>query len=832
MPFQNQTLQSLLDGVINGSRVTIKHDENFKPKVERALSDTPISLSENQKHAIVNAWINDISYIQGPPGTGKSHTIVALMLTALLLNKKVLLISQKPAAIEVVRKRINDFLNDEHGVVTILSESSERAHLRGYINELIQQARNDAPLFREQELQDRRNTKEEKEGKLGEKQTRLNEILKQANDFYRANKEFLNQREEFQEDFAQESLAQSLSHLSALPKQPNLERAVAALEKTNRLQSQWIQRKEALYLLMLYKALAVQLKADYNLLKSRGYQYGERYLQLVKAFLETQASTPSQRTDLALLRREIERISSELFNQKKEYLKLQFKHQRLASARQYSNDLGMFARMLRFVSPRQIQGCLQQINFSHLTEVFPLWMSELRYVGRWIPMQSNIFDLVVVDEASQVNLAEVLPAFYRAKRICVVGDDKQLGLASAGLFKINGTIERLVWQKHFPNNSFQEAEQRKLLVSKSSILDFIIQLNVPRVMLKEHFRSFPQLAKFTSNQFYGDEGGLRIMTELPEHNGKPCFEAIYVNGERENNNKFVPHEITKAVEIVKSIILNQSYLQEPLVRLGFTEQTPPSVGVLTFLTESRDKLIEQLEEVTELTDEQRNKHQLFVATTEEFQGNERDIMIIVAGLGRNSPFGPSFYQNPNHFNVATSRAKRFTYFIYGGIPEGANLVKGYLQHFGFKPHIILDTPPEHSFAQRPDLWRYDERNRESEFEIRVSEYLIKLAEKHHYKLFNQVPSCGYRLDFVLHNPANNKCVAIEVDGKQHFTENGRTYHIDHLERVEVLQRAGWKIVHIPYYKWYRNGWLCDKDNDGFNQSVVAPLIEELQEVLV
>ncbi len=830
MPFQNQTLQSLLDGVINGRRVTIKHDENFKPEVERALSDMPISLSENQKHAIVNAWISDISYIQGPPGTGKSHTIVALMLTALLLNKKVLLISQKPAAIEVVRKRINDFLNDEHGVVTILSESSERTHLRGYINELIQRAQNDAPLFREQELQDRRNTKKKKEGKLGEKQTRLNEILKQANDFYRANKKFLKLLEEFLNDFAQETLEQTLrSSLSALPKQPNLERAVAALEKTNRLQNQQIKRKEALYLLMLYKALEVQLKADYNLLKSRGYQYGKRYLQLVKAFLETQTNTPSQRTDLALLRREIERISSELFNQKKEYLKLQFKHQRLASARQYSNDLDMFARMLRYVSSRQIQGCLEQINFSHLTEVFPLWMSELRYVGRWIPMQSNIFDLVVVDEASQVNLAEVLPAFYRAERICVVGDDKQLDLDSAGLFKINETIERLVWQKHFPNMTFAEAVQKELLVSKSSILDFIMQLNVPRVMLKEHFRSFPQLATFTSNEFYESDGGLRIMTELPEHNDKPCFEAIYVNGERENNNKFVLHEITKAVEIVKSIILNQSYLQEPLVRLGFTEQTPPSVGVLTFLTESRDKLIEQLEEVTELTDEQRNKHQLFVATTEEFQGNERDIMIIVAGLGQNSPFGPTFYQKPNRFNVATSRAKRFTYFIYGGIPKSADLVRRYLQHFGFEPHINSSEPPERSFALRPDLWTYKKDNLESEFEIRVSEYLESFAHMK-YQLFNQVPSCGYRLDFVLYNPATTKCVAIEVDGKQHFTENGKDYHEEHLERVEVLQRAGWKIVHIPYYKWYRNGWLCDTDEQ-FKQNVLDPLFQQIHNCL-
>jgi very-short-patch-repair endonuclease len=106
-------------------------------------------------------------------------------------------------------------------------------------------------------------------------------------------------------------------------------------------------------------------------------------------------------------------------------------------------------------------------------------------------------------------------------------------------------------------------------------------------------------------------------------------------------------------------------------------------------------------------------------------------------------------------------------------------------------------------------------------------------------LFNQVQasrelgvsSCGQkRLDFVLLNVANGACVAVEVDGRDHFTEDGRSYSEAHLERVEVLRRAGWEIVHVPYYRWWRNGWLSDLDDPQFRRTVDG-LFAELRSAL-
>jgi hypothetical protein len=94
-----------------------------------------------------------------------------------------------------------------------------------------------------------------------------------------------------------------------------------------------------------------------------------------------------------------------------------------------------------------------------------------------------------------------------------------------------------------------------------------------------------------------------------------------------------------------------------------------------------------------------------------------------------------------------------------------------------------------------------------------------------------VSSCGQkRLDFVVVNCANGACVAVEVDGRDHFTEDGRSYSEAHLERVDVLRRAGWEIVHVPYYRWWRNGWLSDQGDPQFHQAV-KQLFTELRAAL-
>jgi hypothetical protein len=59
---------------------------------------------------------------------------------------------------------------------------------------------------------------------------------------------------------------------------------------------------------------------------------------------------------------------------------------------------------------------------------------------------------------------------------------------------------------------------------------------------------------------------------------------------------------------------------------------------------------------------------------------------------------------------------------------------------------------------------------------------------------------------------------------------GRSYSEAHLDRIAVLKRAGWKIVHVPYYHWWRRGWLCGSNDEQF-QRYVESLYAELRQNL-
>jgi hypothetical protein len=186
------------------------------------------------------------------------------------------------------------------------------------------------------------------------------------------------------------------------------------------------------------------------------------------------------------------------------------------------------------------------------------------------------------------------------------------------------------------------------------------------------------------------------------------------------------------------------------------------------------------------------------------------VVIISMALDKASNRSKNHYENKNRFNVATSRAKYFTFLVYGGLPENFDLTKRYIAHFSEeKPNIALDEDNLH-FSR-------------SKFESELEEFayercLVPLKEyfKQEYgveiEIYNQYKTCGYRLDLVLYNKNNKKFVALEVDGPHHFEGDGLHSYADwHVERIEKLKRAGWNIINTPYYKWYSDGWL-DQDH--------------------
>ena len=838
---RNDLLQRILDGVLHARQVPLRDEVLERPYLETVVDLLPISLSDPQREAVIRAWTGDLSYIQGPPGTGKSHTITAMLLAGLLLGKRVLLVSHKRAALTVVREKITPWIGAD--IVYLGEETDARQAVKNFLQAVAQRAHR-RPTQPIQEIPDslvrlnRQRAEWWRKVAAGVDARRLHAL---------AHEDFVRERDRFLADYPLESrfdftrvathhdegkFKTALSLVERLVGEEKIERGGCLTRGQLLIVTSWIAE-----LRRCFNADPRQAKPTLEVAV-----YARRLENLVRKYQAAVAGEKRVGADLRQVRLAAANAEEQFTQEATTHLRKCYEtriHQR------GSDELiERFQRLFRARNPHAVAELIAQVDYDQLLDCFPIWAGEMRHLGNYLPFVPEMFDLVVVDEASQVNIAEILPAFYRGKRFCVVGDKRQLGLNAAGLFTVNRSFEKLIWNQHCPNVFFDTADQRALVASKHSSLDFVTHEGVgfrlfPTV-LREHYRSLPPLALFTNNEFYKQDGGLDIMTETPGNIlAVPCFEFKETGGQRDEETKVVAEEVSYLKKLMRSLVYEEAYLNvAPWNQLGFTASRKPSLGILVFLTNQRAAVREALEELIPDADVWA-EFNLMVGTPEEFQGNERDIMFVLLSLDGTSRWGKSHYEQERRFNVATSRAIKFTYVIAGGIPANAGRIKRYLRHFG-RSWAALTADEAQAGGPVPIArydWRFSRSRVESEFEHRVADYLENFCEKHsEVKLFNQVPAgkgipvCGEkRLDFVLYHSVNKRAVAVEVDGLHHYENRGKTYSEEHLERVGALKRAGWRIVHVPYYEWYHHGWLCDREDGGFQQTVIDPLMARLQQ---
>lgn len=839
-------LRPLLAGLLQGLPVNFRsRDPDTTTLVKDLLPKVPLSLSARQQQAVMNAISSELSYIQGPPGTGKSHTIAATMITALLLKKRVLLTSHKKAAIDVVRSKLRQVLgshNFEEAAIYVGDDSAERARMRKRINDLLAKVQSvdyEAHLANARTQENRtRSELEETLQQIQQMRAILRKALERTNDEFKSTQDHLRLRRGYYDVFGEGDLEPD--RLGSVGKIcDDWDRIVGNVTEiqTRKSAGENVTAGEILGTRMALANYATRFSAGWISTRPWDAHRLRSHYQAIRAHDMARKAAEGITIDLNQVRRTLDIASASAMEKAQKYLRALYTHEQLRNAHESQRDLSHFASLFWLRKPRLVRERMEDIDYSRLTRVFPLWLGEIGHLGAMLPFRPRIFDLAIVDESSQVNIAETVPVFYRAGSYCVVGDRAQLGLGAAGLFGLNRTFEELAWKQAFHDIpraiSYAAARERQLVVSSSSILDFIVSptngLNVPKVTLNEHFRSMPSLAAFTSETFYESDGGLQVMTEVGTNLGKECFKLIETGGDRADDGKLVPREIDATLQIIGDIINGRELGNgSPLRNLGFIHPgNLPSVGVVCFTTDQRDAIRNQVEERIRRGDcESVN---LLVGTPEEFQGNERDVVILTFGLGQNSSrFASAHYENPNRFNVATSRARKFTYAVIGQCPPSARLLRRYFSHFGFQPTILKTTACEESSATSENIklnpssaltWSFDERLCESEFEhvVLSSLYEFKKANPtRQLDIFNQVTTCGQkRIDFVLFDRRSRQSAAIEVDGQDHFCADGVTYHDAHLERAAVLRRAGWKLVHVPHHLWYQNGWIHRRNTDEF-----------------
>jgi superfamily I DNA and/or RNA helicase len=180
-----------------------------------------------------------------------------------------------------------------------------------------------------------------------------------------------------------------------------------------------------------------------------------------------------------------------------------------------------------------------------------------------LTLEKDLFDLVIMDEATQCDIASALPALYRAKNAVVVGDPNQLRHYS---FVSKAQQVNLRTKCGLP-------EEKTFDYRNRSILDFYIS-KIPQQdqvsFLREHFRSSPSLIEFSNEQFY--EGQLEVLKSTPKHTAENQLEIIEVSGSR--NEKGVNE--TEAVAIIEKL--------KELVAKHTAFSKPPTIGVISPLS--------------------------------------------------------------------------------------------------------------------------------------------------------------------------------------------------------------------------------------------------------
>jgi superfamily I DNA and/or RNA helicase len=815
--FKSYVLKEFFSNVFNIEGFTKNTSEKTVDYTDLMKNYLPIDLSKNQMAAVNNCFNSRISYVQGPPGTGKSHTISGIILASFLLGKKVLVVAQKDNALDVVKNKIKDFYEENLSVPFIYFNKDEKTELKNGLIELCNQG---LPEKKELDILNLHITKTEGRLKqflvmLDRKVKALSVTLDDYASFYENNEGFMEKKimsfgnPVFDNDLEGNVSPLKTQNILFINSIRNIENKYFEFQcltkydevKLLRLQKQFndffgIKKKLSFIELIKNKLCTSFLEDWFELSWTLGNTEGMRTKLTEIQFIK------SINHDIANLKTEIRKIQQVLYKQ--------YHKKKLFSSllnKEVNNEIQKFGKMLHWNRGDKVLSKMEQINYKTLLNAFPIWLSEIRNIGEVLPNQAELFDLVIVDESSQVNLAEILPVFYRAKNICIVGDHKQLGLNAAGLtFSLSKKFDKMVWNKYQPSEiDFDTANQSNLTITKASILDLLRseenKETFKYVMLDEHYRSLPGLTAFNNKSFYDNE--LKIMTEVPNKSLVSCFAAIKVDGER--NSKINKAEAEETLNIVKFII-NKKLVKEKqeklneAIKLNSFVPAIPTIGIISAVRDQVEYIKELLDE---LPAEDFEKHRLICGTPEEFQGDEFDIVIISSTTDEGSR-NNGHYSNENRFNVATSRSRYFTVFVYSSVDK-IPMYDSYLKHFGVSGKKVIS-------GDNILGWTYSEKKIKSKFDLLVAKMLKEIIAEldEDIQIFNNVSTCGQdNIGFVLYNQENKRFVAIESIGVFDSLSKMESYSDVHLSRRNILERAGWKIIHTPYHLWHKNGFVVE-----------------------
>lgn len=435
-----------------------------------------------------------------------------------------------------------------------------------------------------------------------------------------------------------------------------------------------------------------------------------------------------------------------------------------------------------------------QYHLNQCRDAVPAWIMPLHQVYETVNAGSGLFDVIIVDEASQCG-QEALPLFQLGKRLIVVGDDKQVSPDLVGIDREQVQQLRQTWL-----NGFDHADSFDL---ESSLFDHGEIRFKNKITLLEHFRCMPEIIRFSSKLCY--KGNLIPLRRYLPDRLEPLQSVFVETGYREGDGQRVINrpEAEAIAETVKKCCSDDRYQGK-------------SIGVVVLQGAAQADLIQGLL-VEAIGAEEMQKRKVICGNAPSFQGDERDIIFLSMVAAPNAKFTSLPVPEPGgtnkyaqRFNVAASRAKDQLWLFHSltlNEPRlGSNcLRRRLLEHFqnpaapngpnGLTSEELEELRLKAHQANRktesaPKLERFAF---DSWFEVDVT---LQIAGQG-YNVVPQYEFARWRIDLVIQG--SEAQLAVECDGD--FWHGPERYEAD-LARQRQLERCGWQFFRIRECLYY------------------------------
>lgn len=760
-----------------------------------------LPLNSEQRQAVQQALSNPVTVITGPPGTGKSQVVTSILMNAAWQKMTVLFASKNNKAVDVVETRVNSL--GPRPVLLRLGANQYQNRFAQHLVSLLSMTStpDDQARYREYEA---------KHAKLGQS-SKLLDIKTKTLIALRNKVDRLEQQIEL---FRQEVNDDVFQHCKTVKSQ-KLEQVsrslISIINRADKARQTFLTRLVWLFIrnfrfkhlnkaCKAFKEISLQIglpipeAAAETATAGQWFEYRTQlktrvaqslkvveYFEQLKSLAES-SSLEELNEQRRALTRDISANSERLW---KAWLGLQ--PSRINE--QQRKLLGDYSALLQMIVSANDEGKQPSKEiyrrfynlFPQIAPILSCWaVTSLSAKGR-IPLEPKFFDLLIIDEASQCDIASALPLLYRAHRVVIIGDPMQL--------------------RHISTLPKQQDQQ---LLSKYNLINdypgwaystrslFDVASSMCRsediVALQDHHRSHADIIGFSNEVFY--DGRLRVATNydrlLRPREDEPAIRWIDIAG------KTVRPAAGGAVNEIEA-----RAVVDEISRL-VTEGYQGSIGVVSPFRVQADRIRDLVRFDDELS--KRLDKSFLSDTVHKFQGDERDIIIFSPVISSGVAKGAIGFlkSTPNLFNVAVTRA-RAALVIVGDRKVALNHGIDYLSKFSSYVDSVSDR---YQLSENQDDMDYG-----TEYPSVARPELVSDWERLFYSKFyaagiHLIPQYQvekYVLDFAIILD-DNKRLNIEIDGEMyHRSWDGELCRRDQIRNQRLIE-LGWDVMRFWVYQ--------------------------------